>query len=669
MSDGGGGGEGATEPRASVARAMKEAYALAWRACPGMLLLQLAMAVLDGTAPVATAWLTKVALDELTAARPRTGALLWVAAGIGALGIAMASSSAVAAYAQGRARRAVGLLSQDRLFGAVNRMNGLARLEEPRFHDRLRLAQQSAENAPDQLVQMGLTTLRGSLGVTGFLGTLIAINPVMAGAALAAAVPAMVAHLALGRRRAGLLWRISPGLRRKLFYQMLLTDLQAAKEVRLFGLGGFLHGRMLTELRAANDAEDRLERGVVRVQVLLAALGALLAAAGLLWAVHAAAQKTISVGDVSVFIGALAGLQSGLGALVQGIAMGHQSALVFHHYLTVVGTGDDLAAPARHRRLAPLAHAIELRDVWFRYSEDAPWVLRGLDLTIPHGTSLAVVGLNGAGKSTLVKLLCRFYDPQRGAVLWDGVDVRDVPVEELRRRIGAVFQDYMDYDLTAAENIGLGDLDAIDDPERIRAAAERAGVHETVERLPAGYATMLSRLFHAGDEEDDGDGEAARANGVHLSGGQWQRLALARGLMRRGRDLMILDEPSSGLDAEAEAAVHDRLRELRAGSTSVLVSHRLSAVRRADRIVVVQDGRILESGDHASLIASPDGVYAKLFGRQAEGYREDPAPAPGDGGPLPGKGGLLPGEGVAAPGGSEAATGESEAAPTTVAAG
>ncbi|MEV4256463.1 ABC transporter ATP-binding protein [Spirillospora sp. NPDC049652] len=616
------GDDGDPEAQVSVVRGMRAAYALAWQACPGMLLLQLVMAVVGGIAPVATAWLTKVALDELTASHPRTGALVWMAAGIGGLGVVMASSTAVTTYAQGRARRAIGLLSQDRLFAAVNRMNGLARLEEPRFHDRLRLAQQSAEHAPDQLVQTGLSGLQGTLGIVGFLGTLLAINPVMAGAALLAAVPAMVAHLALSRRRAGLMWQTSPGLRRKIFYQMLLTDLQAAKEVRLFGLGGFLHGRMLTELRTANDAEDRLERGVVRVQVMLAALGALLAAAGLLWAVTAAAHRTISIGDVSVFIGALAGVQTGLTGLVQGIAMGHQSALVFHHYLTVVGTADDLTPPRRRPRdLAPLTHAIELRDVWFRYGEDGPWVLRGLSLTIPHGTSLAVVGLNGAGKSTLVKLLCRFYDPQRGAVLWDGVDIRDIPVAQLRQRIGAVFQDYMDYDLTAAENIGLGDLDAIDDPERIRAAAERAGVHEVVERLPAGYRTMLSRLFHAGDEEDE------QVSGVHLSGGQWQRLALARGLMRQGRDLMILDEPSSGLDAMAEAAVHDRLRELRAGSTSLLVSHRLSAVRRADRIVVVQDGQVLESGDHATLMASPDGVYARLFRSQAEGYQEDLEPA------------------------------------------
>ncbi|GAB3975638.1 hypothetical protein GCM10029978_060280 [Actinoallomurus acanthiterrae] len=443
-----------TESGVSVVRSMKAAYALAWQASPGMPFLQLVMAVIDGTAPVATAWLTKVALDELTASHPRTGALVWMAAGIGALGIAMATTSAVTTYAQGRARRAIGLLSQDRLFGAVNRMNGLARLEEPRFHDRLRLAQQSAESAPDRLVHMGLSTLQGTLGIAGFLGTLMAINPIMAGAALAAAVPAMIAHLTLSRRRAGLLWRTSPGVRRKIFYQMLLTDLQAAKEVRLFGLGA-----SCTAGCSPNCARPTTPR--TGWSGASCASRSSSPPSGRYWrpgdccgpCTPRPPRRSASAMSRS---SSAAGVQSGLSTLVQSIATGHQFALVFHHYLTVVGTGDDLAGPAQPRELAPLVHAIELRDVWFRYGEDAPWVLRGLNLTIPYGTSLAVVGLNGAGKSTLVKLLCRFYDPQRGAVLWDGVDIRDVPVAQLRQRIGAVFQDYMDYDLTAAENIGPG---------------------------------------------------------------------------------------------------------------------------------------------------------------------------------------------------------------------
>ena len=250
----------------------------------------------------------------------------------------------------------------------------------------------------------------------------------------------------------------------------------------------------------------------------------------------------------------------------------------------------------------------------FRYAPDQPWVLRGVDLVLPRGCAVALVGLNGAGKSTLVKLLCRFYDPTRGAVLWDGIDVRELPVEQLRERIGVLFQDFMQYDLSAAENIGVGDVATLGDREPVVAAARRAGAHETLAALPRGYDTLLSRLFF--DETDRNDPET----GVLLSGGQWQRVALARTLLRDRRDLLILDEPSSGLDAEAEHEVHRQLREHREGRTSVLISHRLGAVRDADRIVVLAGGRVVEQGRHEELLAE-DRTYARLFRLQADGYR------------------------------------------------
>jgi ATP-binding cassette, subfamily B, bacterial len=218
----------------------------------------------------------------------------------------------------------------------------------------------------------------------------------------------------------------------------------------------------------------------------------------------------------------------------------------------------------------------------------------------------------------LIKLLCRFYDPTRGAILWDGIDLRDVAVSDLRERIGAVFQDYMNYDLTAAENIALGDLRARDDQRRIEAAAVRAGIHHKLSQLPNGYDTLLSRMFFAESEKDD------PGTGVVLSGGQWQRLALARAFLRDQRDLMILDEPSAGLDAEAEHDIHASLRAHRAGRTSLLISHRLGCVRDADLIVVLGDGQVVEQGNHRALIAS-GGRYAELFAMQASGYRSDVA--------------------------------------------
>jgi ATP-binding cassette, subfamily B, bacterial len=311
--------------------------------------------------------------------------------------------------------------------------------------------------------------------------------------------------------------------------------------------------------------------------------------------------------------------------VIHSVGRMHEAMLLFGHYSFVVGAGPDLPEPVpvngSRPSVRPLKKGIELRDVWFRYGDELPWALRGVNLTIPAGRATALVGPNGGGKSTLVKLLCRFYDPTRGAVLWDGVDLRELPVAELRRRIGSVFQDFMAYELSAAENIGIGDLGALDgwehgDGARVVAAARRAGCHETLAALPRGYETMLSRTFDPINHDDP-------ASGVLLSGGQWQRVALARALLRDDADVLILDEPNSGLDAEAEHEVHRRLREHRDGRTSLLISHRLSAVRDADSIVVLSGGTVAEEGSHAALLGH-GGLYARLFDLQASGYRDIP---------------------------------------------
>jgi ATP-binding cassette subfamily B protein len=235
-------------------------------------------------------------------------------------------------------------------------------------------------------------------------------------------------------------------------------------------------------------------------------------------------------------------------------------------------------------------------------------VLTDVSFSIPANAMVALVGVNGAGKSTLIKLLCRLYEPTSGAIVWDGVDIATIGAAGLRACLAVVFQDFMAYDFTAAENIGLGDVRRMADRAALRAAATDARVHDTLAGLPAGYDTMLSRAFGGGDQ-----------SGVQLSGGQWQRVALARALLRHDADLLILDEPTAGLDAAAEAEVLSRLHTLRRGRTTLLISHRLSAVRSADRIVVLAGGRVAEQGDHASLVAA-GGEYARLFERQAAGY-------------------------------------------------
>jgi len=305
--------------------------------------------------------------------------------------------------------------------------------------------------------------------------------------------------------------------------------------------------------------------------------------------------------------------------MIAQIAAGHQTLANFGYLEDVVAAGSDLPVPAGPRDAAALRRGIRFDDVWFRYGDGHPWVLQGVSLFIPCGQSMALVGRNGAGKSTIVKLLCRLYDPTRGTIRWDGVDLRDLDPVQLRARVTAVFQDFVAYDLTAADNIGVGDVAAIDERDRVSTAAALAGVHPAIDALPAGYDTMLSRMFFSETEKSDGQ------TGVALSGGQWQRVALARALMRPAPDLMILDEPSAGLDAEAEYEIHTVLRRHRADRTSVLVSHRLSAVRDADRIVVLDGGVPAEQGTHEELMAH-DGLYAALFRRQAAGYVDGPEP-------------------------------------------
>ncbi|MEU9314644.1 ABC transporter ATP-binding protein [Streptomyces sp. NPDC048295] len=605
-------GRPASRP-AEFLRGLTAVLALTLRACPGALAVRVAAVVIAGTAPVAASWLLKYVVDSLTADGFRASDLNRAAAGIGLLTVLLAGASAISSYADGRIRRATSTRAQSDLLTAVNRLSGLSRLEQPAFHDRVQLAIQSAQGA-ERLVGAVLQGAQGILTLVGFLGSVLLISPTLAAILVAAAVPALLAHLANSRHRADMFWRTSSLARRQIFYRGLLTDTQAAKEIRLYGLGDYFAQRLRTDLDSINQQEERLDRRLAGYETALAALGALVSTGALVWGVHQAAAHVLTAGDVSLLVAALAGLQTALVGLVGCIAQSHQTALLFGHYLHVTQVRDDLPAPAAPIAAPPLSHGIELRDVWFRYTDDGPWILRGVSLTIPHGTSLAVVGLNGAGKSTLVKLLCRLYDPQRGSIHWDGTDLRDFPADQLRGRISVVFQDPMEYDLTAAENIGLGDLGSLDDHGRIHAAAADADIHTALARLPQGYDTMLSRMFFPDDTEETN-------SGVQLSGGQWQRLALARALMRSERDLMILDEPGTGLDAVAERHVHDRLTALREGATSILVSHRLNTVRAADTIVVIADGTVHEAGTHEQLM-SARGAYAELFTTQAEGYEE-----------------------------------------------
>ncbi|MGW4685615.1 ABC transporter ATP-binding protein [Streptomyces sp. NPDC004244] len=602
-------------PRWRRVPALTTAFGLAFAAAPALVLVHAVLVLLSGAFPVVTGWATKLTLDALAEGDGLAAASVPVLF-LAAAGVVQSAAPHLLGRLRAELDRSIGMLAQHRLFTAVGAIVGLGPFENPVFLDRLRLAKQSGRHSPGAATDGLLGAVGAVVTLLGFVTSLAVMAPVMSVFVLVFSIPVLVAEVLLARRRARAMWAIGPAERRELFYDQLLTSEAAAKEIRLLGIGDFFLARMRAERRTADAGLRREDRREVYTQSALAVLGACVAGAGMLWAVRAAAAGTLSLGDVTMFMAAVAGVQNSSARLAGEVGRTHQALELLEHYRVVTTAGLDLPVSAAPRVLPRLSRGIEFRDVSFRYSPEHPWVLRGVSFTIPFGRAVALVGLNGAGKSTLVKLLCRFYDPTEGRILWDGVDLRDVDPGDLRERLGAVFQDFMHYDLTAHESIALGDLPAMEDPVRVEEAARRSGVHQTLSALPQGYDTLLTRTFFAGQELDGDEGQT----GVMLSGGQSQRLALARSFLREDRDLLILDEPSSGLDAEAEYEIHTALTRMRGGRTSVLISHRLGAVREADHIVVLAGGRVAEEGSHGDLVAG-SGPYARLFALQASGYR------------------------------------------------
>ncbi|GIJ56338.1 ABC transporter ATP-binding protein [Virgisporangium aurantiacum] len=567
--------------------------ATSWRAGRATTAAVGALALTVGLLPSAAVWLGTLMIDELTTGRnaARVVALALAAAAAAAL---TAGLGQLGAYLAARLHRAITLTVQSDLYAKVSGFGGLRPFEDPRFRDRLRLAQNGAREAPLSVTALLSDGLRGAATVGGFAIAIGLLWPPMLLLLTVAAVPAYLSHRSLGRSAA----RTDRATAAQLYYRTLLTDPGANREIRLFGLGDLFRGRLHRSLEETTAAELGVHRRRAVVRALLGVAGVAVSALGTVVMALAVVDGRQTLGGLTMVAAATVGVQATLTALLGRLGDTTRSLAAVRHLTDVLAAPDDL--PDGHLDVPPLAGTVEFEDVWFRYDDDGPWILRGVTFTLHAGWSTGLVGLNGAGKSTLVKLLCRFYDPQRGRIRWDGTDLRALRVDDLRRRIAATFQDFCRYELTAAENIGLGDVDRLTDRRAIARAAVMAGVGQAVAALPQGYDTTL-------------------VDGVLLSGGQWQRLAVARSLMRTDPDLVILDEPNAGLDAEAEHAVHTALRQSRRGRTTLLISHRLGAIRDADLIVVLAQGRVAEQGTHDGLMAAGGG-YARLFRLQSASY-------------------------------------------------
>jgi ATP-binding cassette subfamily B protein len=494
---------------------------------------------------------------------------------------------------------------------AAARPSGIAHLEDPRLTDRLQHV--------EELLHGWLT----SRGVTGMAMSWSArLRGLIAGAILVgfrwwAPIVLWVGYRAMRHYSLGTgflflrRWTTNTQqLRRANYILGLVHSGTAAKETRIYGLSGWLIKRYETwwqeGMRTVWRERVRHELKLLVIVVLYAGATSLVAARiGL-----AGVSGEVSVAAAVVFLQALSGM-SGFAATGDAEWQMHFGA---YRARQARRLGEAALTPDSDLRgtvlPAPLSGEIRFEGVTFAYPGQDASVLEGVDLTIPAGRSIAIVGRNGAGKTTLIKLLCRLYDPSGGRITVDGVDLSTIDAAAWRRQVGVIFQDYIRYELTARENIGFGARDLVTDDGAVRRAADLAGATSFLDRC--GWDVPLSRRYD---------------HGVDVSGGEWQRIALARALLavEGGARVLILDEPTANLDTRAEAAIYDRFLEITRGVTSIIISHRFSTVRMADHIVVIEGGRVVEHGSHADLLAL-DGRYAEMFNAQASTYFDDEAP-------------------------------------------
>jgi len=588
-----------------------EAFRLVWYASRGSALVGVLLTVIAAALPAGQAWAGKLIIDGIVSAvdqglPPMDGLRYVLPFLLLELGLVLAGSIT------GQVRSLTDRILQSQLTNHVNSLIinkaislDLQFFENPIFYDTLQNARRQADTSALSIVNATLQMLQQVITLVSLMALLVRFSAWLPVLVIAAAIPAFFSQSQYAERAFRAVTRRAPEARLLNYLEQLLTGNDTVKEIKLFGLGQPLLKRY-QELFTRFYMEDR----AIAERRTLAGLGwgllANLAYYGsYAWIVLRTIAGAITLGDMTMFLSIFRQSQGSIRSLLDSINRLYESNLFLDNLVDFLSLQPVLVAPENGRIApAPIREGIEFRNVSFAYPGSETMVLRDINLHIRPGERIALVGLNGAGKTTLIKLLTRLYDPTHGQILLDGVDLRDYDLTSLHQRFGVIFQDFVRYQFTVRENIGFGQVDALDNLARIEDAADRGGATPIIERMPQGYDTMLGRRWERGQE---------------LSGGQWQKIALARAFMREA-EVLVLDEPTSALDAEAEYEVFRRFGELMEGRIAVLISHRFSTVRMADRIVVLSAGKIIELGSHAELIAL-DGAYARLFNLQAEGYR------------------------------------------------
>ena len=604
--------------RVGALRTLPPFLAMVWRTSPGLTVATLALRLVRALLPVATLFVGKLIIDEVLRLAGLPGhpvdAAGWVASGLlSHLALLLVGELvlAVGTDVLGRVVTLVdGLLSERFTNAASIRLMqhaatlDLADFEDPELQDKLDRARRQTIGRTTLISQL-FGQAQDLVTVLSFAAGLAAYAPWLILLLLAALVPAFLGEAHFNAQSYALGYARTADRRELDYVRLTGASTDTAKEVKIFGLNGFLIDRY-RELSEAMQAENRrllLRRaGWGGGLTALGTVGYYVAYAYLAWRTLTGG---FSIGDLTFLAGSFLRLRGLLEGLLGGFSSMASQAMYLEDLYSFFRIQPGICSPANPLPFpARIASGFVFEDVGFRYPGTERWAVRHLSFVLLPGEVLALVGENGAGKTTLIKLLARLYDPSEGRILLDGRDLRDYDVAGLRGGMGVIFQDFVRYHLTAADNIAVGRIEARADRPRIEAAAALGLADGVIARLPRGYDQMVGRWFRTG---------------VELSGGEWQKVAIARAYMRDAQ-VLILDEPTAALDARSEFEVFQRFKALSTGRTAVLISHRFSSVRMADRILVMAGGTVEASGTHEALVAA-GGRYAELFELQAAGYR------------------------------------------------